>query len=509
MITVETSGADPVSEAVLFSFDDRAIPWKDNLHLTLVQAEKHSGNPVLRTGPEGSHDSTQAFLYGSVIEVDGKFRMWYLASWAKGSDSDFWLDEKGWWRPMCYAESDDGIHWTKPDLGLVEYNGSRNNNICLIEPEGSLVARVGDFLSVMHDPDDPDPSRRYKTAYIMVASPKDVHGGIRAVVDSDFRLPLMACATSADGLTWQVVGDRPCVNEKFEVSSLYRFGDFYYAGGQQVTPWTWLPDGSDCWRVWTTYRSSDFEHWSRAKAMSFARPGQRTVPPVAGQETHMGAGLWHRGNVLVGLYGMWQDGGSEDPDVVLDGTRIDLGLVCSDDGLYFREPVPDFKVIPRGEEHEWDAIGLTQGHAFANVGDRTLIWYGHWDCENRNRSEEIGLATLRRDGFGYLSRHHESMPGHFQTCRLMSGNGHLKLFANVDGVSPETPLKIELVDALDRPIPEFSGANATELTTSGTRQLIHWPVSGSSDCSLNERFAVKVGFPPRGDARLYALYVAD
>ena len=32
---------------------------------------------------------------------------------------------------ICYAESSDGIHWTKPELGLVEFDGSRKNNIIL------------------------------------------------------------------------------------------------------------------------------------------------------------------------------------------------------------------------------------------------------------------------------------------------------------------------------------------------------------------------------------------
>ena len=38
---------------------------------------------------------------------------------------------------LCYAESRDGIHWTKPTLGLVDFNGSTSNNILiagLIEP---------------------------------------------------------------------------------------------------------------------------------------------------------------------------------------------------------------------------------------------------------------------------------------------------------------------------------------------------------------------------------------
>ena len=41
------SGAD----VTFFAFDDHAVPWRDNLRLTLVQAEKHPANPVLRCGP--------------------------------------------------------------------------------------------------------------------------------------------------------------------------------------------------------------------------------------------------------------------------------------------------------------------------------------------------------------------------------------------------------------------------------------------------------------------------
>ena len=34
----------------------------------------------------------------------------------------------------CYAESKDGIHWTKPKLGLFEWNGSKENNIVWLGP---------------------------------------------------------------------------------------------------------------------------------------------------------------------------------------------------------------------------------------------------------------------------------------------------------------------------------------------------------------------------------------
>ena len=503
MIAIETTPATPVRQATLFAFDDYAIPWRDNLKLTLAEAEKHPGNPVLCRGPEGSPDSGHTLIYGSVIEINGKFRIWYLGTWATEYDSGG--QAPGWWRPMCYAESDDGIHWIKPNLGLVEFNGSCENNICLIEAHDPLLARVDDFLSVIHEPDDPDPSRRYKVAYIAHIPRNEFRGGVRDVALNEQMICAMVCATSADGIRWQVVGDRACVNEKFEVSGLYRFGEFYYATGQQVRPWAWTPEGEECGRIMTVYRSPDLACWSSARALGFARPGQLTRPRIAGQQTHMGAGMWNRGNVLVGLYGMWQDGPAEIPEgeAPLYGTRGDIGLVVSNDGIHFREPEPDFKVIPHGEDGEWDSIFVTQGHAFANVGDETYVWYGHWDCERKFRSQDIGLATLRRDGFGYLSLKESGMGGHFVTC-ILKADGPAILSVNVDGVSPEKPLTVELVDASDLPMPGFSGANAVLITEPGVRRPVNW--TGCA-CLPPQRFAVRVTIAPGSDARVYGLYV--
>ena len=52
----------------------------------------------------------------------------------------------------CYAESDDGLTWTKPNLGLFEFNGNPNNNI-VWDLHGACVFR---------DEDESDPQKRYK-----------------------------------------------------------------------------------------------------------------------------------------------------------------------------------------------------------------------------------------------------------------------------------------------------------------------------------------------------------
>lgn len=47
---------------------------------------------------------------------------------------------RGWELLVCYAESKDGIHFTRPNLGLVEFNGNKNNNIILRSQEKSFAA---------------------------------------------------------------------------------------------------------------------------------------------------------------------------------------------------------------------------------------------------------------------------------------------------------------------------------------------------------------------------------
>ena len=486
-------------ERVLFAFDDHSIPWQHNLKLTLVPVTKHPDNPVLRRGPEGAPDHGHAVLYGTVIQDGAKFRMWYLGMFESQTVKG---NAPGMWRPMCYAESADGVHWTKPELGLVDFNGSRKNNICLIEGEPFPLTRVNDFLSILHEPNDPDPARRFKAAYIAHMPYDEIRGGMSKVGTKERLVCSTVCATSADGLSWKVVGDRPANagGERFEASSLYRFGDFYYTTGQLISPWSWRADGSDAGRVMLAYRSPDFKTWSQAKALAFARPGQLANPPVKGQQMHMGAGLWNRGNVMVGLHGMWQDAESPPPkgESWNYGVRIDLGLIVSNDGIHFREPVPSFKMIPRGPEGAWDDIAILQGHAFVNEGDRTMIWYSHWDTGGKMKTMEIGLATLRRDGFGHLSRKDGKNDALFVTGTFTTGKS-TKLSINVDGITPDAPLVVELLDHLDQPI---AGYTAT-IPQNGTQQQIVWPQALPAEKNV----ALRVNFPINSSAKVYAVYL--
>ncbi|MBS3762453.1 MAG: hypothetical protein KGZ25_04010 [Planctomycetes bacterium] len=62
----------------------------------------------------------------TVFEDDGRFRMYYKG-WESQIEDGAVIHQHG--LNTCYAESSDGIHWEKPELGVVEFDGNKNNNI--------------------------------------------------------------------------------------------------------------------------------------------------------------------------------------------------------------------------------------------------------------------------------------------------------------------------------------------------------------------------------------------
>ena len=122
-------------------------------HLNFVQRKPHIyPEPVLR--PDTFADGAGVTIYGSVLHDGGKLRMWYHAI---PEDWDYQRDMSS----IAYAESSDGIHWTKPDLDLFDYNGIAPTNIVMLS-NGGYSDRYAN--SVLVDPRDPDPARRYKMA---------------------------------------------------------------------------------------------------------------------------------------------------------------------------------------------------------------------------------------------------------------------------------------------------------------------------------------------------------
>ncbi len=357
--------ADAASEAdelVLFSFDDVSIPWRDNLKLTLERPKKHPGNPVMKVGPQGSPDGNGTLLYGTVFEDGGKLRMWYVA-WPQ-IDKRYPKQTNRYYRPIAYAESNDGIHWQKPNLGLVDFNDNKNNNLISIEPADHAFAVADDFVSVLRA--RPIPIRSVDIKWF--TSPT-----CRSNVTAEPSRPL-----SADGLRWKLASTDEFTKGHFEMTSLVRFDGLYYVAGQNLgRAGGHHADGLDAGRAMTGFFSPDFKHWSSGRALSFVRDNYKPMLEGFGQELHMGAGLWNRGNVLVGLHGRWHgDKVDRDPEVrkitpVYD-LEIDLGLVVSNDAIHYREPLEEFVMVSPGKADEWDSHCAAAKPGLSQHGHRDL-----------------------------------------------------------------------------------------------------------------------------------------
>ena len=150
----------------------------------------------------------------------------------------------------CYAESDDGIHWRKPELGLVEFRGSKANNIVLAPTTYGNVTSDPGHPAVFRD-DNPDcPSEARYKAVIRASKP---HG--------------LLVFQSPDGFHWSLLHPQPVITDgAFDSQNLafydthlgaYRaYWRIFTAGQADGT--TWKPAGH---RAIRTATSKDLIHW--------------------------------------------------------------------------------------------------------------------------------------------------------------------------------------------------------------------------------------------------------
>ena len=132
----------------------------------------------------------------TVIEIDrpweGPFSFG-LAVWKDGDTYRMYY--RGWHAnkvpAWCIAESADGIHWTKPDFGLVEVDGSRENNLVGTVDGKPFANMTGVFLNTR--PDAPASDK-----YIGIAPTRPSQ--------SELRVHLWL---SPDGVRWRELQDEP------------------------------------------------------------------------------------------------------------------------------------------------------------------------------------------------------------------------------------------------------------------------------------------------------------
>ncbi|MFG0333395.1 MAG: hypothetical protein ACF8TS_08550 [Maioricimonas sp. JB049] len=152
----------------------------------------------------------------------------------------------------CYAESDGGIQWTKPELGLVAHKGSTANNIVLNSgPMHGLNVDAGHPAVFLDENPDAPADARYK-AIVRSSKPNGL-------------IPLK----SPDGFQWSPMTDKPILSGigAFDSQNLafwdptigkYRAYWRIFTAGVTTTE-QWKPAGI---RAIRTATSDDLIHWA-------------------------------------------------------------------------------------------------------------------------------------------------------------------------------------------------------------------------------------------------------
>ena len=173
--------------------------------------------------------------YHTVLHDDVNYKMYYRGSVYK---------LPGWKHSelICYAESDDGIHWRKPNLGICEFDGATANNIIFL-PNGK---RVEHNFSPFFDRNPACPKEeKYKGL-----------GGIGKSGLSGY--------VSADGIHWKQIGDKPLITKGDFDSQNLAFWDA--AREAYVAYYRTFRNGRRCVQLST---SPDFRTWSEPKWLEY------------------------------------------------------------------------------------------------------------------------------------------------------------------------------------------------------------------------------------------------
>jgi hypothetical protein len=339
----------------------------------------------------------------------------------------------------CVAESTDGVNWSRPDLGLVEYRGSRKNNIV---PHPDL-----EFKIVM-DPYDKDPNRRYKGVALLW--PKKGR-----FIEQERGKRCFCIAFSPDGLHWSDPKPLPQFLETGDTSGLsyderrklflfttrkrgYWLSEEYPSFYSRPVK-KGMPDGR--WVALTT--SPDFENWSPLDNILV-----RDEKDEDGVDFYCACPFPY-GNLYLGLlrrHHFWHG-------------LMDTELVWSQDCLrwnrsYYRQPFlgwgdlgdPDWcfgdiincKPIRCGDSIHFYYEGRNHVHGPHNV--RNTPYAGAMDAV-------MGLSTLRVDGF--CSVESGSFGGHLVTEPLPAAGKTLLMNARTAGSGF---MRIELTDRDFKPL---------------------------------------------------------
>lgn len=413
--------------------DDESIASQSGLTRVWHQPGKYDGSPVLKSDKpwEGRH----CYLYGTVLHVGGKWQMWYqtfdpaIPGRAKTT--------------VCYAESPDGLEWTKPVLGGVEFSGSRANNIVIErygEQGGSLYSP-----SVSLDPTD----SQYPYKMFWHDSSNEIEG--------DYVKLGVSAARSADGIHWTYFENNPLRLKSSDVLAV-----IYDPNISKYVAYVKMGYGDKKARARS--ESADTMVWTKPEYILYP---DKTDPGDVGfyWSTHQ-----PYADMYVGLLGVLHK----------NQGMITTELVFSRDGINWQR-TPDRSVfLPLGKTGEFDASMITcASPPFVEDGSRLRLYYGGFShprgsLETPVVTEKvrasIGLAFLRKDGFASLRAEGE---GNLVTKPFTAASSDLLI--NADATGGE--IRAELLDEQGHPIPGFTLADCRPITTDSVRHAVTWTSS--------------------------------
>ena len=454
--------------------DDAMIERLENVQRLFHQAEKHPANPVLRKEKpwESLNGTWGTVLYDAQEQI---FKAWY-----GGQGRSTGINKPGFQRTrniLCYATSADGVHWDRPELGLHTVMGSKRNNVVVGDDHHEGMDH---WESVLKDPMDPDPRRRYKA---IGWSSYDWEGPLSGIYTM----------TSPDGLHWTHTPEPVFhFHPRPGTADLGPVGDAQSMmidtlRGRYVAFLRRLPH-----RAMSV--STDFIHWT---------PPQRCLAARAGETANTIYN--HKGFVYGDRYLGFLTYFDRDPKNPL----CTVHLLTSRDGDHWHRPT-DQPLIDVGGIGQPDRfLNMLTGGPPIRVGDRLTIYYrslairhGPYDGKDDTGSRYPGglsLATLRADGFASLGA---SYDGGRVTTRPFRFSGRRLL---VNAKADFGRLLAEVLSAQGEALAGFSFADCRPLQADRLDQTVTWTDHATLDALKDQTIRLRFRLE---NARLYSYRIA-
>lgn len=438
--------------------------------------------------------------YHSIFQDGGLYRMYYKAYHIDISSGKMRADSHPGF--CCYAESDDGIHWRKPNLNLHDFRGSKANNIVLASGPMGKANLDAAHPAVFKDANPAAPAHaRYKAT--VRSDDKKAHG--------------LIALQSPDGFHWSPMSESPVItNGAFDSQNLafwdpatnqYRAYWRAFTGGV-TNGETWKPEGLRAIRTGT---SPDFLHWKQSDDL-------RYVDSPAEQLYTNQVKPYHRApHLLIGFPTRYLERDTHpslealpEPDHRQQrstasrryGTAItEALLMASRDGVLFHRWNEAF-LRPGAERpgtwnygHQYIGWHLVETKSNLPGAPNELSLYAsesYWTGD----SSEVRRYSLRLDGFVSVNAGYNGGDLLTRALRFDGGNLNLNFATSAAGA-----VRVELQDLQGRPLPGFSAAECDELFGDTVGRTVTW--NGSADVSKLANTPIKIRFVLK-DADLYA-----